>query len=300
MVRSFVSLILFLAVPKVYANSCCGQNSASFMVLTQEQRLSVTTALSVAQAQGRIFDNSKEFYVWSEKQRQIQTMQFNVAGLMADRHQLFANGAVVSGRYKDADEYGSSTNATDILLGYTYEILPEYRFSYWKPVVFLSVLANLPTGHSIYDTSRLSEGSDVTGHNQWGTGLGITMRKVVFPFTLTVQGRSLQIFAKQFENAKVSDFYDSSLALLFNYATPFWDVSTQLGANFNHLSERRIAYAGLTSGVSQNTTLIAGLQKVIDNNWNVGMSYADQTLMGVARNTILNRTVNLTLNFNYY
>lgn len=300
MVRILLIVLTLLVTLPAFSNSCCGQNPSSFVVLSQGQTLSLVTALSLVKAEGRVYEDPNAFHIWKNKKRDVQAWQINGAGTFNERHQWFVNSSVLQGTYSDSVSSGTSTNLSDTLLGYSFEILPEYSFSRWKPIVFISALVNAPTGHSIYDRSQLSEGTDVSGHNQWGTGLGVTVRKVYFPFSVTLQGKSMKVFGKQFESVRVSDFYDSSAGVLVNYLTPFWHISTNFGLTFNHLSSRRIAPADISSGSSQNTTTLVGLQRGIGEAWNVGMNYSDQTLLGPARNSILNRTVNFTVNFNYY
>lgn len=299
MERILLIFFMMLSLPSLgSANSCCGQSPASFTVLSLDQIVSVNTAYSYIESQGRML-NSDEFYLWDSKKRRVHSLQLNIAGTIADRQQYFISTALLNGSYQDSRENGSAQHLNDTQLGYTYEILPEYSFSYWRPVVYLSLMANLPTGNSIYDESKLSEGADVTGHNQWGLGVGLTLRKVYFPLTLTFQTRTLRLFEKDFGNLQVSDFYDSSLALLANYATSFSNIALNLGVTTNHLSARTISPGG-TSQSLLNSTIILGLQKVFDDNWSAGLNYSDQTLVGPAKNSILNRTVTLNMNYNYF
>lgn len=296
----FLLTILFLTSSKsVLASSCCGQSPSSFTVLALEQRLSVNTSYSFLNSAGRIF-NSDEFYIWEEKERVVQSLQFNVASAFASRHQVFLNTSILQGRYQDEFETGSSQNMSDTQIGYTYELLPEYSFSYWKPLVYVSAIVNLPTGNSIYDESSLSEGTDVTGHNQWGAGLGLTLRKVYFPLTITFQAKTLRVFSKQFSDVEVSNFYDNSLALLFNYALNFQQMALNFGVTMNQLTAREISTSDVASGEMLNTTLLFGLQKVFSDSWSVGINYADQTLLGPAKNSILNQTYNFNINYNYF
>lgn len=297
--RFFLILLLnLLDMPIAYGNSCCGQSPSSFPVLALNQKVSVNTAISMIESQGRIF-NSDQFYVWNDKTRQVQALQLNIAGTVSDHQQYYINTSLMQAQYKDALENETANHLSDTQLGYTFEVLPEYHFSYWRPVVYVSLLANLPTGKSIYDDSRISEGTDVTGHNQWGAGLGLTLRKVYFPLTLTFQTRSLRLFAKNFNGLSVSDFYDTSLALISNYNTPYQQISVNLGLTTQYLSAREIG-PGYTSDRVQNATVLIGLQKTFSDAWTAGINYSDQTWVGPAKNSILNRTLTLNLNYNYF
>jgi hypothetical protein len=296
-VTSLISLVGSLPAA---ASSCCGQSPASFSILSLNQRLSLTTSYSYTQAEGRVFNQSDEFYIWDDKDREVQSLGLNVATSFGQRHQAFINASAIQGHYRDDVESGTSQHLSDTLIGYSYEALPEYSFSYWKPIIYITALVNLPTGHSIYDDSELSEGTDVTGHNQWGTGAGLTLKKVYFPLTLTLQAKTLRLWAKTFAESRVSGFYDSSVALLASYATRLWSLQINTGITWNHLSERTLETSNVRSGESQSYTALVGLQRPLNDDWGVGVNYSDQTLIGPAKNTLLNRSMSLSLNYNYF
>ncbi len=300
MARLLLILVLNIYTLQAYSNSCCGQSPASFTILSLSQKLSVSTGVSYLSSQGRVYDNSDEFYLWNDKKREVRSFLLNVSSTLVDRHQVFINTSYLQGYYSDSFGVGYSTHLSDTLLGYSYEILPEYSFSYWKPKVFITAFLNVPTGRSIYDNNRLSEGADVTGHGLWGTGIGVTLRKVYFPWTITLQGRTLRLFSKEFESVRVSDFYDSSLAFLLNYSTRLWGLQFNTGLTFTHLSERRIEPVNVTSGVTQNFSVLGGVQRSISESWVAGINYSDQTLVGPAKNSILNRSLNINFNYNYF
>lgn len=297
MKKILLSLFLLIYSPHSFANSCCGQSPASFTVLSLNQKLSLNTGFTLTETEGRLI--SDRYQKWNDRSRSVQSLTLNAASTLAYRHQIFLQTAFMKSTYGDSLNSNHSQDASDTLLGYTYELLPEYSFSYWKPVVFVSAFLNLPTGQSIYDPAKLNEGSDVTGHNQWGTGLGVTLRKVYFPLTLTVQGKSLYLFEKQFETSKVSGFYDSSLALLASYATNFWGIGINGGFTFNHLSKRRISPSDVLSDITQSTTILAGLQRNFGDN-TLLFSYGDQTQVGYSKNTLLNKTYTLSFVYNYF
>lgn len=296
--NSLILFFIFFIEGKAFANSCCGQTPASFPVLSQEQRFSLNASYSFSQSQGRMF-NSDEFYIWQNRQRQIESYQVSVASTFGHSHQVYLSSALLNGSYQDATISQKSQHLSDTQLGYTYELFPEYAFSLWRPVVYVSALLNLPTGKSIYDPSNLNEGADVTGTRQWGAGAGLTLRKVYYPLTMTLQLRTVRLFGKQFANVAVSDYYDSSISALANYTTPFYEVVMNTGFLFNHLSKRTINPGG-TSQESQVLALLLGLQKPINDEWVVGVQYSDQTLLGPAKNSLLNRSLTVSLNFNYF
>jgi hypothetical protein len=266
-------------------------------VLSSPLPLSLTASFSYSAAIGRVF-RSKNFYVWEGKDRVVQSMGLTAASSLNERSQLFVQSALVKGKYSEEGQSQERQNLSDTQLGYTYEVLPEYSFSYWRPVLFLSLLVNLPTGHSIYDKESLTEGAAVTGHNQWGTGLGITLRKVYFPLTITLQGKWNHVYARSFEQTYVSDFIETSISFLANYVTSFYDVAMNVGITQNYLSPRKLQPSGLRSQSMRNSSLMIGAQKVLSENWGTGINYVDQTLIGQPKNSLLNRSVSVFFNYN--
>lgn len=302
MARIFLIFIGIFSSHSAFANSCCGQSPASYSVLSLNQSLSFTTGISYLRSYGRYHsgrDGQERLEVWDRKKREVTTMNLNVASSTAERHQVFLNTNLLKGTYSDEFGKEQSSHLSDTLLGHSYELVPEYSFSYWKPVVYLTTFFNLPTGRSTYE-SDVTEATDVTGHGQWGFGLGVTLRKVYFPWTMTLQGRTLKLFSQTFDDVKVSDFYDSSLAFLGNYASRLWGLQFNAGITYTHLSERTIAPSQVTSEVTQNYSVLAGVQRSVSESWVAGVSYSDQTLIGPAKNSILNRSVNISLNYNIF
>ena len=90
------------------------------------------------------------------------------------------------------------------------------------------------------------------------------------------------------------------MALLFNYSLNFQQLALNFGITANQLTQRQIKPSEITSEVTQSTTLLVGAQKAIGDSWSVGLNYSDQTLLGTARNTLLNKTYSLNINYNYF
>lgn len=253
--------------------------------------------MSYTQSIGRVYE-ANDFYIWdSSKKREISGLNLNFSKALNERQQILINSGVLFSSFQDNTGLNQANHASDTLLGYSYEALPEYSFSAWKPNIHLSALVNVPTGHSIYDTNYLSEGSDVTGFNQWGAGVGVSMRKVYFPISITWQSKGLLLLPKKFSAVEVSNFWDISTAVFANYSTNFWGLSSTVGMTWNQTLPKTLVNTGVTSSTTQVTTLIVSIQKVIDENFSLGISYSDQTLIGNPSNTLLNRIVSANLSY---
>lgn len=282
-----------------HGNSCCGQTPSSFPVLYQQESVLISASLAQSQSLGRIYNDPNAFYVWnSDKKRTLSAFNVAVGTTFTEHHQIFLNTAMMRGQWQDAEGKAYKDHLADSQLGYSYELLPEYTYSPWKPVVFVSALMNLPTGKSIYDVNELSEGADVTGANQWGTGGGVTARKVLFPFTLVLQGKYLRLLPKSFAAADVGASDDVAASGFMTYAQRDWDMTFTAGITWSYLSSREIKNRGLSSEPTESCNVILSLQKIIGRRYSMGLSYSDQSLVGRARNTLINQTY--SMNFNYF
>lgn len=297
MARQLITLAIFLLAPAYgWSSSCCGQAPTSFTVLSLHQKLSLTTGYTLSDSVGRVYQDPNEFFVFENKKRTVQTLSINMASQITDRSQAFIAFGQSYGAYESAGTKTTAEHLTDTLVGYNYEILPEYSFSYWKPNVYLSALVNLPTGRSIYDNNSLGEAAGVTGHNQYGIGLGITLKKVYYPLTLSFQAKTIELIGTSINSTQVSGFYDSSLSLIGSFA--FQNFTTSLGLSYNDLSTRTVNT--INSAGANNTTVLFSVQTPLKDSVFLGLSYSDQTLLGRSKNTLLNRNYSLNLNYNYF
>ncbi len=294
-----LTIILIFYSKQVNASSCCGQAPSSFSVLTNNEKLNISTSFVKIRTQGRLIRNSGNFYDWSNKKRTIQSFTFDISLSLEERHQINLSSSLNSGSFSSEFEKATSNNLSDTLISYTYELLPEYSYSKFKPQVFSSVFLSVPSGHSIYKKNGLSEGTSVTGHEQWGVGLGLTLRKVYFPFSFLAQIKSIRFFSKNFDNFSVSDFFDTSINFTTSYTTKFFNIIINSGLTLSHISPKKINTLRIKSLESISTGLFFGVQKNISIDTSIGIIYTDQTLLGPAKNTLLNRSMSLNINHKF-
>lgn len=296
MARIFIVLTTLCLINNSFASSCCGQSSTNFTILNLQQKLNVNTSFSTSNSVGRVFENSDKFYVFKDKQRKTQLIKLDIAGSLTDRSQIFINTGYQKGSYQDQYSSDSSYNFSDTLIGFSYESLPEYNFSYWKPVIYLTALVNLPTGNSIYDKNSLGEGAGVSGHNQYGAGLGITFIKVYYPLKFSLQTKLIELFKDNINGEQISGFTESSISFNTSYSLNAYILKS--GITYSYLSSRLFNLNPTSS--SKSTTLSFGIQSLISDKVSIGLNYADQTLLGSPKNTVLNRSISASMNYNYY
>src|SRR5690606_8413030 len=139
------------------------------------------------------------FIRWRDKNRQVHTTSLSYLQELTDVTHAGLSTQFLSSEYSDPTGHKHSNQFGDTLLTLSHEAVSEYSYSAWKPKVYLTALLNLPTGRSVYE-SQLAEMTDVAGFNQYGTGVGVTAKKVWFPLTLLAQAKALHLFGKEFDD----------------------------------------------------------------------------------------------------
>lgn len=104
----------------------------------------------------------------------------------------------------------------------------------------VTLFANLPTGRSVFAGPMGPENIAVTCHDQWGSGIAVTLQKNLRPWTMMLQMKSLRLFADTWSETAVDGFFDSSVQLLLGYNLPFWNLNLNFSATQLELSPRTV------------------------------------------------------------
>lgn len=309
--RGLILFFIFKAASLVslssYASPCCGQSSSSLNIMTQRQGFNLSLSQTEMQSLGRVYDADNSFFIWPDsKSRDVSITQFSAGLAMRERWQLHIASSWQRANYLSEGFGQTEVGMMDTMLGVTYELLPEYSFSYYKPIVYLSLLANIPTGRSVFEGRAGPENIAVTGHGQWGGGLALTLQKTIRPWFALIQIRSLRLFADSWGETSVGDFYNSSAQLLLGYNLPFWDLNFNFGVTQLELSDRSVTLdsalisTNVASPNSRSTMLSFGLSRSLTENMNFALSFNDQTFLGEPKNTLLGQSVSLVLSYNKF
>jgi len=304
MVRNYLVLYAFfiatLSSTVAAASSCCGQSGGSFPVSYLNQKWFLNFGLSESEVLGRVRGKSRQFVTFSDDKELLKnSFSFELVFSPKSRHQVFLKNTLFRNSYESAVLNQQKTDLSDLVLGYTFEAFPEYSYSNWKPVVYLSAFLNLPTGRSVHDPEGLAEGIDVTGYDQWGLGAGVTLRKVWFPFRAIFQMKSLALFADNLSDVRLSSFWEHALSLTLGYSlTNFYDLNIVSGLSWQGLQGRIVDSVQTEDSefVSMNISLI----KPLSDTLALSLSYVDQTLLGTPENTLLNRAASINFNYSFF
>ncbi len=306
----FLNIYIFIAFDfnLALASSCCGQNSTNLNVMVQRQSYSLNLSHSLVSGVGRVFDPSNGFLVWqNEKSRQVHLTQIGGGFKIDSRLQAFVNAGYQTGIFEEFNFRQAESEMTDTSLGITYELLSEYTFSYYKPTVFITTFINLPTGRSVYEGQPGAENIAVSGHNQWGVGLGVTLYKVIAPWSILIQARSLRLSSKQFGDVNVQSFYDSSVQMILGYSLPFWKLNLNLSLTQMEMSDGSVTSKRVSQSLnfdqdanSRSTALGIGFSRLITEKINLNFIYTDQSLIGRPKNTLITQGANIVLSYSNF
>jgi hypothetical protein len=303
LLKSLSSVILiFAALHSVdaWSAACCARSAAApFLILTDDEA-QLSFGVSAVDAVAHV---DPEGYLSSPAGRDF-TSQFRADGavLVSDRWQLGISAALVGRSINPSTNPDFNLGMGDTRLSFGYEVLPSWSYSVWRPQGFLFAVVSLPTGKSKYEKSDHLAGADVTGLGFYSAALGGILLKRWKNFDAFVIGEFHYSLPRTFGVGA------NSLAV-----TPGFGVSTGLGLGWSPNAgafrlgfrlqprvdqlpqERGVLSAPSPSGVGPH--LIANCDTGFDLSYMLGssqtlmVSYTDQTLLGHAVNTNLNRVI---------
>jgi hypothetical protein len=292
------SLLLLLIGQKTFAAACCGSAGNIPSLITTDDRTQL--GLSVGHSQAVLESQGEESAVLrgSSDQEFQQILKLEGASLLSDKWQ-FGFGVPVSRRSRQVLSSGSaaSMGVGDVSFQVSYEILPEYLFSSFRPKGYVFFGFTVPTGVSAYQ-SLLPFRVDVTGRGFFRPGMGFVFVKSWNYFDAFLMGEGHVPLPRTFETSL------GSLGVSAGYG-----VSGTLGVGWNFLRSMRLGLSLSPSYDGPVTTAGAyviqtpaswvvntGLQASIlfDDLNSLSVLYQDQALVGWIQNNTASRGIFLS------
>jgi hypothetical protein len=190
----------------------------------------------------------------------------------------------VSGRdYRDA-------GLGDSDFSIAYEVLPEWTYSDWKPRGWLYLQTVLPTGQGIQDP-RLAGPASVRGQGVFQSVVGVVLTKSWSHWDVFVVPEFRRLYGRSFGSSGVSlsGTWGAGIQLGGGYSFSSWRVGFRTQPVFQ--GNREVFSFGTRSIAPSKQVWNSGLDVsyLVNTDWMVAASYSDQTLLGPARNTTLER-----------
>lgn len=297
-------IALLSLVRSAYAAPCCGAGSAAPTILTGDDRAQLSASISHSQVIGDAPAVGLPVFRADGDDERTQTLRIEGALLLSDRWQVGASlPLMLRSRETATLDSTSASGLGDVSLSGTYEVLPEWEYSVWKPRGYVFAQMGIPTGNSIHESTFGANdpwGLDSRGRGFYSAGGGALLLKGWGDWDSSLMLEIHRAFARTFStfdgDLKLSPGWGGSIALGLGYSltqlpirmglalSPVYESSilTQTPSDTDSISARQLIW---------NTS--AQLGWLVTRSSTLSAVYTDQTLLGPARNVSLSRSVAL-------
>lgn len=294
MTRTFLVFFFLLFSRWSFSAPCCAGNAQFPTIIAGDDRTQITSTFTFAGVPAEATVGGDIKYRKADDLETSQILRLDFASLISDRFQLGLSFPWIRRhRERKAKEY-SASGLGDLTGTLSYEVLPEWSYSFWKPRGFLFLTASAPTGGSIWDAQEMFK-LDSRGKGFWRMGVGTLFLKTFgnWDFSFLFEGH--QGFSRSLNN--------SVGELLLN---PGWGLTSQLGLGYSPTGgnlrlgtslsrsfEKGTATRGVFSGEGENLELwspVLQLSYLVSEEMALNLSYSDETLISGSQNSALQRT----------
>lgn len=174
-------------------------------------------------------------------------------------------------------------------------------FQAWQPIKFQRTwifnTINVPTSKSLYDAKE-SFSVDAHGTGTYQAGLGVFHLINYKTWDILLSSEVHHSFARSFNGSmdtEVGSFWGASFTVGAGYVP--WRSKFRYGLGFTpRLEGQKKVKTNQSSEVSKQSLVwdtVLNVTYSINAQYALGVNYVDQTVMGPAQNTLLNRTVSV-------
>lgn len=303
--RSKLSPQIFLVLTALFLNfssraeaaACCAGNGAAPAILPGDEIAQVSVSVSRGTVIGDAPARGIPIFRKNDSSEVTETYLISGAHLLADRWQAGAQIPIIGHGISSSTHSGvHSTGIGDIRLNTSYEILPEWTYSVWKPHGFAFLQLTLPTGKSIYDSQTLGA-VDASGKGFYTLGPGGLFIKRWSKWDIFVLPEAHWTFSRKFESSssgitETGSGWGGSFALGIGVSPGSGDFRVGFRIQPVYESGKNVSSSGTSQRTSYQLSWNTALEAtyLIDTVWSLNAQYTDQTLLGPAVNTTLSRT----------
>lgn len=288
----FVSAFIFSCKFGLAAPCCSRTPSAPNLVLgDDEAQFSLGYSLSKVVAEPA--EDGAPIYVAPDSSEILHNYRLDGAILLSDRFQMGGSFSLVNHRVSREDNSDSGFGMGDLRVSLGYEILPSWTYSEWRPQGYLFAVVAFPTGRSIYE-SQSPTAADVTGNGFYSLSFGSLFLKrwsVWDVFLMPEVHYSLpRTFQNDTETQTIIPGFGGSIGAGLGW-TPGSGIF-RIGARIHPRIDqgRSIPHSNVSSTALLSLMEVGADASVfITSTDTIMLSYTDQTLLGPAQNSNLNR-----------
>ena len=287
-------LFLFSLISwNAHSASCCVSNTSVPSLMILPSAWQQTTTFSSVNVIGDVDPQGKSTFRNSKNKETTNLVRMDLAYSWTPKYQ---NG--ISLRYQNKNRSFQGTEASDS--GWSdIGLFQAYQpIKYQRTWIFNSF--NIPTSNSVYDSSKTFS-VDAHGTGTYQAGLGvfhlINFKTWDIAFSTEVHRLFARTFGSNEDKKVIGSSWGTSLSGGVGYIP--WRSKTRYGFNLTPRlegqKETEINEERQNSKQSLVWDSVFNITYSINATYALGISYLDQTIVGPARNTLLNRSVSCIL-----
>jgi hypothetical protein len=283
--------LVILTIQKAWSAACCGGGANFPSLILNDDAAHLGFSASATKTVGDAPQNGKAVFRSSNDKEWVHTFNLDAAVLISDRWQIGGNIPYVHRSRSTSSDSASEWGWGDISTSLGFEYLPEYSYSIWKPRGFLFLQSTLPTGGNVYESDQ-PFGVDARGKGFYTFSLGTILLKSWRAWDSSFRFAVNKSLDRSFTAADGSEVdvkpgYDiiSSLGLGWSPGMGNWRMGLMINPIYttpSNIGRYKLVW---------NTSL--DVSYLMASKYLLGISYNDQSLLGPAKNTSLDRGLRL-------
>ncbi|MEZ4814290.1 MAG: hypothetical protein R3A80_03675 [Bdellovibrionota bacterium] len=289
-------LICLVVAQQAAGAACCNSSAATPNIISNDSLAQISLSTSSAKVIGDAPSNGSAIFRKSNDDEWTHTLSLDATRVFADLWQVGAKVPLVYKSRSNTSSRSSAYGMGDVSGTLTYEFLPEYLYSAYKPKGYLFLQTTFPTGSNVYE-ARKTYAIDARGKGFYTFSLGSLLTKSWQRWDLSLTGVASKSLDKTF------DAIDGSTIKV----KPSYDFLASIGTGYSLTKQKDLRLGLSLSPVYTGASNVANYKLVWNSTielnyfpastWAFTLSYTDQTLMGPAKNTSLERSSSLSARY---
>ena len=292
--KTILILISLLTSLNAMASSCCGGGSSSSMIITGDNQNEYSLSLSQKNDLGTTDSQGYSTLNNQSVLDQQSAYSFQFQHLFTERLQGGIKTSFIEKQIRKQNRFENESGLGDIELQGSFEFLPEFTYSAYKPRGFVYLKGSIPNSHSLYN-SNSAIFSDVRGSGLYTLSVGSFFIKHLSNWSLKAGTEAQHFFGKKFSGVNLDSYQKYYLPLGVAYSNQNWPVTLGVNSTFNYQTAKKLTgLVNSKSNVEYFWELGTFVNWTINREETLGLSISDSSLVGKNINSSLYRTIGLS------
>ena len=275
--------------------ACCGGSSTLPTLITGDYRVQLSAVGSNSAITHKADPSGNIVKRQSGNKEVREALTLTGAYQLSERWQMGARAPIRFNTYETETTKEQSSGLGDLSVVGSYEFLPEYSFSLWKPRGFAFLGQSIPVSNSAYDSTKPLQ-TDVISSGFFTTTVGLAFVKAIAPYDFIVMGEYRRGFRRSFENGvSVRPGDGVSLLLGFGWSPNSSRFRYGFGMSYSYFDSNEIQGKVGSAKPSHYLEGSVSVSYLVSENHSLTGSYLDQSFFNVARNTLLTKSLQVSL-----